>query len=325
MKKIATIALISLIILYGCAGTTTPAASTFVPLTLNIKPTKTETPFPTLIDLIYPTVTVIPNKTHILKRPTITSLPTRNSPSSTPIPQKVWPTLIYRFPTKSTLSPNETFSTQEPTITAPPTKIYPAKLPGNLKIEEYNVTGITSENNMKDLVLSRHPESGGWYFWPHGGTLYGKQFRAEEVWIDNRVRIRATLDNDEILLVDCTPGSTFPSVITAWVYDQHWIIQSICHQEFDIFWDGISLNTSKGYQSSLGFQILGQRPFYLFKRDKKIWLSYNGQEALLDYDDVKLSYCCNGYAPPQPYENLTLFYATKNDQLYYVAIGLFDK
>ena len=39
----------------------------------------------------------------------------------------------------------------------------------------------------------------------------------------------------------------------------------------------------------------------------------------------QLTYCCVSYPPPQHYENLITFYATKNYQLYYVVIGLFEK
>lgn len=249
--------------------------------------------------------------------PTLTTTPTLKS-TETP-----YPTLVYYLYSTITPDPNKTPLPPQPTITAPPSRNPPIILPDGLDIEEYPITQ-KDVYAIESPIISRHLNKGGWFYWPKGGIINGKLFHAEEISINDHVGIRATLDNEEIFVVDCEYVTTYPTVITAWVYDKHWIIQSICHQKFDIFWDGISLNSSKGYQSSFAFQILGQRPFYLFKRDDQVWLSFDGQEVLLGYEEVKLTYCCMSYHPPQHYERLITFYATKSDQLYYVAIGLFD-
>jgi hypothetical protein len=241
------------------------------------------------------------------------------------ITETPWPTLVYYFYPSLTPDPKRTPPTPQPTITAPPSRNPPLVLPDGLKLEEYKITE-KDVDVIESPVEARHPNRGGWYYWPKGGMIDGKLFQAQEKIIDHRyAEIHATLDNNEIFVVECGFATPLPTVITAWVYGNHWIIQSVCHQEFDIFWDGESLNTNRGYQSSFAFQILGQLPFYLFKKNGQVWLSYNGSEVLLGYDEVKLTYCCMSYHPPQHYENMITFYASKGDQLYYVAIGLFEK
>ena len=288
MKKSFTIAIISFIVLCGCGQNITP----FPPATTST------VGFP---------VVAVPTSTPKLEN------------TETP-----WPTLIYSLYPTITLDPNKTPLHPQPTITAPPLRGSPIALPYGLDIEEYQIT-------QKDVyrielpVYSRHLNKGGWHYWPMGGIINGKLFQAEQAVVNNHVGIRATLGKDEIFLLDCGNPTPLPTVITAWTYGQHWIIQSVCHGKFDVLWDGISLNTSKDYQSSFAFQILGNRPFYLFKRNDQVWLSYDGEKALLGYDEVKLTYCCMTYHPPQHHENMITFYAAKNNELYYVAIGLFDE
>lgn len=293
MKKSITVAIISFLFLCGCGQ--------------NITHTPTVT-----------TLTVTPSPSNL---PTSTATITP-SPENTETP---WPTLIYYLYPTITPDPNRIPLPPKPTITAPPPRNPPIVLPEGLGIDEYQITK-KDVYTIESLAYSRYPNKGGWHYWPKGGMIDGKLFLASESVREHQyAEIHATLENNEIFSVDCGNVPPLPAVITAWTYGQHWIIQSICHQEFDVFWDGMSLNNSKGYQSSFAFQILGQYPFYLFKRDNKVWLSYNGQDVLLGYDEVKLTYCCETYHPPQHYENLITFYATKNEQLYYVAIGLFEE
>lgn len=290
MRKLFAVVIISSVLLCGC-GQNATLTPTIVPLTVTSSPSSSP------------------------KSTAAVTLSAKNT--ETP-----WPTLIYYLYPTITPDPNRTALPPKPTITAPPPRNPPIILPEGLKIDEYEIT-VNDIYDIQSLASFRYPNKGGWHYWPKGGILDGKLFLASE-----RVRehlyseIHATLDKTEIFSIDCGKITPLPAVITAWTYGQHWIIQSVCQQEFDIFWDGISLNTSKGYQSSFAFQILGKYPFYLFKRNGQTWLSYNEQETLLGYDEVELTYCCETYPPPKHYENLITFYAVKNEKLYYVAIGL---
>jgi hypothetical protein len=262
--------------------------------------------------------TVPPIATNTLKAPLSTAAETP-TPEST---SKPLPTLIYNWYPIPLPDSKRTSSTPMPTITAPPPRNPPVILPGGLDIEEYEITK-KDINTIPSPVYIRHPNAGGWYYWPKGGIINGFLFQAKEENKNHTVEIHATLGDDEIFAEDCSV-TPFPTVITAWVYGEHWIIQSVCHQEFNIFWDGVPLNISRGYQSSFAFQILGKKPFYLFKRDDQFWLFYDDEEESLGYEEIKLTYCCDTYDPPQHYENMITFFATRHDKLFYVAIGLFE-
>lgn len=230
------------------------------------------------------------------------------------------PTLVYDYRTYPKIE-------NQPTITASPPSLTSSIFPKNLFIEEYQVD--SKENTILiDNVYDRHPNSGGvyLYFHPKGGIIDGKVFQAVEKVVSNgSIEIHATINGENIAVIECGAASPSTSLITAWAYKTHWIIQSNCYGVFDIFWDGISLNESRGYKSSFAFQLIGGNPFYLFERDEQIWMFYEDKETLLNYVDVKLSYCCETYRPPRHYENMVTFYATKENQLYYVAIGLAEE
>lgn len=244
----------------------------------------------------------------------VTPPPSPTRPTETPIPTLILDPTI-------TLDPNKTYPAPKPTVTAPVWNGSKLTLPSGLTAEEFPTT-LEDHYETWLQIAPRYQNRGGLYNKPQGGELdNGKLFHAYEGVAG---QIIGTIDGTTVTDIQCMPN-TVPAVITAWTYKNHWIIQSICGKAYDVIWDGISLNNSKGYQSSLGFQILDNKPFYLFNRNNKVWLSYDDQEALLGYDEVKLAYCCMSYSPPGHFERMILFLATRGDQLYYVAIGLFGK
>jgi hypothetical protein len=190
-------------------------------------------------------------------------------------------------------------------------------MPGNLFIEEFG-----QENNATwEEILYRHPNKGGWYFWPRGGALDGKLFDAEEISFHTYSEIHATLDDQLIFSTKCEI-STLRAVITAWTYNNHWIIQSYCHDKYEIIWDGTFIDETRGYQSSYAFQLMDGRPFYLFTRKESVWLFFDDQEIPLGYDRIEINYCCESPPPPQHYERMILFTAIKEDKKYTVVIGI---
>lgn len=232
------------------------------------------------------------------------------------------------------LTPTETVS---PTATVTALRNRLLALPGWVSIEEYPIAD-TSEGiwSIWSFVRDHHKDAGVLYMLPklEGGKLNnGKTFRVEE-----SNGINAFLDGKRVAKFECRYLTSF-AAITAWAYENHWIIQTQCNVKksadgtfevvkttFDVIWDGVSLNASQGYQASFAFQLLDGKPFYLFLRDDQVWLNYAGEEALLGYDEVKLNYCCMSEPPaPYHYEKMITFYATEGKQLYYVAIGLFGK
>lgn len=197
--------------------------------------------------------------------PTFTSranlgpIPTRRwTKTPMPTPTSRWPTLIYE--STATAIPDGVTVTAEPTSTAPPRRASIPDLPDNMYIEEYPVDSKWGSGEGS----SRHPDKGGRFENPNGGMIGEKLFIAE----GSMDSISAFLGEEKVLMKKC-PMSPVLSVITAWTYQDHWIIQSHC-DGFDIYWDGELLNERNGYQESFAFQIMDGKPFYLFRREDKI-------------------------------------------------------
>jgi hypothetical protein len=135
-----------------------------------------------------------------------------------------------------------------------------------------------------------------------------------------------------------TPGVTSEFRVLE-VYDNHWVFEIAQekaiqpnNQEVDsffageIFVDGQSLNDLYGYDESYGFQTIHGRPFYFYKRDGKIGVSYDGQEIALGYDGVPHYGCCSaGALNPRMAQNIIAFFAWRGDKYYYTEIGVFDQ
>lgn len=198
------------------------------------------------------------------------------------------------------------------------------------------VTGIASE------ILAKHQEER-----EKNVDLIG--FESHETWLKNK-RIVATQifptpdagfariivisqDNTEIFrLVIENPVPTYPSLLGLWAYGDEWFIeitQSNKTGEYpyavgDIIRTGQSLNMVYGYDESFGFQLLAGKPFYFYKKDGKFSASYDGQNMVVEYDEVPHYRCCSaGGINPIKSENMVSFFGKKEDKWYYVEIGSF--
>jgi hypothetical protein len=134
------------------------------------------------------------------------------------------------------------------------------------------------------------------------------------------------------------PGTTSAFRVLT-VYDDHWVFEIAQEKALppntqlvdsffagEIFVDGQSLNDLHGYDESYGFQTIHGRPFYFYKRDGKIGVSYDGQEIALGYDGVWHYGCCSGGAlNPRMAQNAIGFFAWRGDQWYYTEIGVFGQ
>jgi hypothetical protein len=120
-------------------------------------------------------------------------------------------------------------------------------------------------------------------------------------------------------------------------YDNHWVLELAerkdvqKNQEVDSFFrgkiyvDGKSLNELYGYEESYGFQTIHGRPFYFYKKDGKIGISYDGTEISLNLDGVRHYGCCSaGELNPRMAQNMIAFFAWRGDQWYYIEIGVFE-
>jgi hypothetical protein len=113
-----------------------------------------------------------------------------------------------------------------------------------------------------------------------------------------------------------------------WTYGRHWALE-IFYATPDvwtgqIFIDGALLNQERDYDEAFGFQLLYGKPFYFFQRNGLIGVSYDGQEANLDYTSILHYLCCaESVLNPIPAENMVAFFAQRGADWYYVELGAF--
>ena len=116
-----------------------------------------------------------------------------------------------------------------------------------------------------------------------------------------------------------------------WVSGTHWTLEiaGISRVYGDptgqLYLDGVLLNQKYGYQEMFGYQLLDNKPFYFYKKDGRIHLSYAGQDLPLVYDQVPHYGCCsNGELNPRSGPNWLNFWGRRGTHWYYVQIGRYE-
>jgi hypothetical protein len=92
----------------------------------------------------------------------------------------------------------------------------------------------------------------------------------------------------------------------------------------DIIRDGKSLNKLKNYRESFSFQLMNSKPFYFIKKGGQIGISYGGEETMLGFEEIPHYYCCEAsMLNPKSCLNMVAFFARRDNNWYYVEVGLF--
>ena len=128
-----------------------------------------------------------------------------------------------------------------------------------------------------------------------------------------------------------------PPLQGLWAYDGHWVLETayvraagsgnstIASLTGRIAVDGQLLNSIRHYSEAFGFQPLHDRPFFFYRREGKIGISFDGLEVPLGYDEVPHYGCCSEAAlNPQKFRNMVAFFARRGQSWYYVQLGMFD-
>jgi hypothetical protein len=224
------------------------------------------------------------------------------------------------------------------------------RLPGNLVLEEH--------------ALTQPPESDPLSFHPLAGTQEeilaqhaverSKIFPTAVSMVDDNPALRAPWDGGELVAVLLTAAgdpplqsvqlSTDGRVVFAapagmpspvlplrglWTYDGHWALEILFATPEvwtgQIFVDGELVNQEREYDEAFGFQMLSGKPFFFYRRGEHVGLSYDGQEADLEYDNIPHYLCCSeGVLNPTQAENMVAFFAQHGDTWYYVELGTFE-
>ncbi len=88
--------------------------------------------------------------------------------------------------------------------------------------------------------------------------------------------------------------------------------------------DGQSLNEQLGYDAIFQWRLLQGLPFYLFREDGQVGISYDGEVLPRRYDAVLHNLCC-GYAlfNPGGNERMVWFHAWRDGTWYFVEVGYY--
>lgn len=132
----------------------------------------------------------------------------------------------------------------------------------------------------------------------------------------------------EIYRIDTGMASPITSLRGLWTYDGHWVLETVdigTEQAVGkLSQDGLVLNQRYGYDEIFDFQLLGGRPFYFFKRDGKIGLSYDAHEISTGYDEFPHYECCSpAVLNPHHAQAMVSFFARRGQTWYYVEAGSF--
>jgi len=105
-----------------------------------------------------------------------------------------------------------------------------------------------------------------------------------------------------------------------WSWMGHWVLEV----DGQVLVDGKSLNEELGYDEIFGWQLLGGQPFYFFRMDSRVGISYGGQVLPYQYDEVIHYRCCEPAAfNVAANESMVWFHALRDRIWYYVEMGIY--
>ena len=129
------------------------------------------------------------------------------------------------------------------------------------------------------------------------------------------------LRNDELIFsyTVLPPNPASSPVRGLYVYDNHWYLEVA-----DVLIrDGVVLNDATNASEIFTFHFLNDKPFYFYRQEKDIHISYNEETLPISYQRViHEPMCCSGGMV-----NMTLvqdalgFYALRDGNWYYVAVS----
>jgi hypothetical protein len=113
-----------------------------------------------------------------------------------------------------------------------------------------------------------------------------------------------------------------PPIRSLWSWDGHWLIEA----EGEVLVDGESLNAQLGYDEIFAWQLIAGQPFFFFKQDDQIRISYAGEVLDYLYQDVIHYMCCE----PSMFNvsgngSMVWFYALRDGTWYYVEAGVYGE
>jgi hypothetical protein len=261
--------------------------------------------------------------------------------SATATPEPALPT-----PTTSASASPTAIETTAPTPTSTPEPL-PTPIPNELglTIEENEIEGdlrfepLTYDpvHGSQEAIFERHadakeePQRISYSV----TTADGQKLQAiMDSTTAEKIEITLTLDGESIFEVDAGDVSPLGSLHGLWLDGDAWVLEvgyvtttrednSVYSESTGIVYrDGVNLNDLYGYDEIFGYQTLAGKPFFFYKLDGKVHLSYNGQDLPVWYENVWHHRCCSaGALNPTQAPNWVGFWGERDGVRYYTEIG----
>ena len=140
--------------------------------------------------------------------------------------------------------------------------------------------------------------------------------------------VHVYLSNNSVYETQYNSMSTYEFFDGPWTYGNHWALVLLDAKPdtaqgpvaYDrLIVDGQDINSVKDYEESFQFAVLDGRPFYLFQKNGKIGISFDGQEIAEDYDEIPHYQCCTpALLNPGNSMNMVWFFGRRGNDWYYV-------
>lgn len=148
--------------------------------------------------------------------------------------------------------------------------------------------------------------------------------------------VRVVLQQDGITVFEADGGDVSPiePLRGLWGDQDHWILEiafvtnkiegNVVYSNpvGQIYRDGTLLNELFGYEEMFGYQLIDDKPFYFYKKDGRIHLSFNDEDLPITYDEIIHYRCCSGAEKnPVAAGNWVGFWGLRDGVWYYTEIG----
>gem|GEM_PF-1332467 len=102
-------------------------------------------------------------------------------------------------------------------------------------------------------------------------------------------------------------------------WNGHWVLAA---RDF-LIQDGEILNETLGFEEIFSWSLIEDKPIYLFRKEARIGISYDGKILPLEYQDVARYWCC-GFSVNNPAvdSNGIHFFGKRNGVWYYVVVDV---
>ncbi len=153
------------------------------------------------------------------------------------------------------------------------------------------------------------------------------------------IAIEVLLDDEVIYTAEGGKGNTtFDHLRGLWSYDNHWVLEYVYvtvtidergntmdDVTGQVVRDGVVLNEEHSYDEVFGFQLMKGKPFYLYKENGQIGVTYDEQEFMLGFEEIPRYNCCSpAELNPRQSQNMVSFFARRGETWYYVEIGVYE-